>query len=121
MPTFERSVTQNYQFSTAMTSGKLETVMLLLQKAHNLIRAVDVEKLADCQEQRIGAQNIIAQLEMALDYRRGASAVPLFDVYELIYGTLEHPTKKSLETADFLLSHLRNTFQMLKTGKRHLN
>ncbi|MBF0431404.1 MAG: flagellar protein FliS [Fibrobacteria bacterium] len=114
MATREQSLVNQYQVNRAMTAGKVQSVLLLVQKALSLTCKIDFSKPEESEELILKCQNIVAQLEMALNYRYGESVPTLFALYEQVYDALEARTERSIEVAQYLLGHYQETLELLR-------
>jgi flagellin-specific chaperone FliS len=113
----KKSGYSKYRYSRIMTAGKVQTMQLLVSRAKQLIPKIDLDK-DQPQSELLQCRNIVSQLEMALNFRKGYAAPAIFAQYELIYTALADPTPKSLETALFLFNHLEYTFNLLMLRRR---
>ncbi len=98
-----------YSKARIMTAGRLRSVIMLLNRAEHLLAKLDHSKQE--KTELIQVQNIIAQLEIALNFRKGSSAFELFDYLEEIYARLDFGSKGSLHAAQLQISRLRETLE----------
>jgi len=108
----ESDAVKKYKYSQAMTAGKIQTLILLIEKMQNLIRKIDLKNIQSSKNIIIQCQNIIAQLEMALNFRKGTSTPEILELFELMYTALSIPNKQSLYTVTYLLKHFKETLRM---------
>ena len=101
-----------YQKTTIMTAGRVKSVELLLEKLKREVPKIDLDPSDPNSEQVIKCQNIVAQLEMSLNFE-GSSAPELFDIYETIYMGLSAPTHKSIRVVQYLITNLLETLKIL--------
>jgi flagellin-specific chaperone FliS len=116
--TKEEALSSKYEHSNAMTAGRVQTILLLLKKAKELVRSVNLDKILESGEKIRHTKNIIAQLEMSLNFRDGLLADEIMELYELIYRALENSTEKSLKNAYFLLGHFKETLEIAVSKKK---
>ena len=95
------------------SSGPIASILLLIDKAIVLIRNSRENPGAAIENNR-RTRNIIAQLQMALNYREGTSTDSLFTLYDYLYEELLIGDEQSLDSAEKLLVQLRDTFAELK-------
>ncbi len=103
--------------STAIgSSGKLTSHIVLMEKAILLIKSMrenDEAKAENCRRVR----NILAQLQMALNYREGTSADSLFTLYDYLYDEITIGDDMALNSAETLLDQLKNTLLEINRKK----
>ena len=110
--TKEKDIADQYKFSRVMTAGRIQSIILLVDKASELLKRIDLNDREKFRLDIIKCQNIIAQLEMALNFRGGLAVAELFGLYEQIYTCLAVSSAKSLNNAKFLLAHFRHTLRL---------
>lgn len=64
-------VAKNYKTNQLMTAGRVQSVILLLTEAEKRLGEINLEDSAASRVPIIRCQNIVAQLEMALNHRDG--------------------------------------------------
>ncbi len=112
-------VAKNYKTNQLMTAGRIQSVILLLTEAEKRLGEINLEDLAASRVPIIGCQNIVVQLEMALNHRDGHAANIFFLALELIYESLENLNEKSLKVARYVCTHLKESLEM--SQKRDVN
>ena len=105
-------VAKNYKTNQLMTAGRIQSVILLLTEAERRLGEINLEDIAASTVPIIGCQNIVAQLEMALNHRHGKVANMFFLALELIYDSLENLNEKSLKVARYVCTHLKESLEM---------
>lgn len=101
-----------YRETALLTASRVQTVILLLEKARSLIIE---NKSATGQARTDGlnqAQNVMAQLQMCLDLENGEAAQDLFAAFDLIWEACEVRTPNSLNLAVYSLEHLLDTIHI---------
>jgi len=105
-------VAKNYKTTQLMTAGRIQSVILLLTEAEKRLGEINLEDSAASRVPIVGCQNIVAQLEMALNHRHGKMANMFFLALELIYTGLENINEKSLKVARYVCTHLKESLEM---------
>ncbi len=105
-------VAKNYKTNQLMTAGRIQSVILLLTEAEKRLGEINLEDSAASRVPIVGCQNIVAQLEMALNHRHGKVANMFFLALELIYESLENLNEKSLKVARYVCTHLKESLEM---------
>ncbi len=105
-------VAKNYKTTQLMTAGRIQSVILLLTEAEKRLGEINLEDSAASRVPIVGCQNIVAQLEMALNHRHGKVANMFFLALELIYESLENLNEKSLKVARYVCTHLKESLEM---------
>lgn len=104
---------QQYLENHLRTAGKLKSLQLLHQGCAKNIRRALTEP-DNRAEYILKSQNIVAQLQMALDLRDGNIAELIFYVYDYVYKMLEKGDTLSLSHAWELMEHMSVTFRMIR-------
>ncbi len=112
-------VAKNYKTNQIMTAGRIQSAILLLTEAEKRLGEINLEDLAASRVPIIRCQNIVVQLEMALNHRDGHAANIFFLALELIYESLENLNEKSLKVARYVCTHLKESLEM--SQKRDVN
>ncbi|OGJ93434.1 MAG: hypothetical protein A2350_13085 [Candidatus Raymondbacteria bacterium RifOxyB12_full_50_8] len=104
-----------YKKVAITSAGKLPSIVLLVDRAVILLKEAreDDEKR---QANIIKTQNILAQLERALDFDAGDVAGSLFFIYDYLFAELNNRDDQALDTATKMLGELQETFK--KIGKK---
>jgi len=105
-------VAKNYKTNQLMTAGRIQSVILLLTEAEKRLGEINLEDLAASRDPIVGCQNIVAQLEMALNHKIGQTTNVFFLALELIYTGLENINEKSLKVARYVCTHLKESLEM---------
>ncbi len=105
-------VAKNYKTNQLMTAGRIQSVILLLTEAEKRLGEINLEDSAASRVPIVECQNIVAQLEMALNHRHGKMANMFFLALELIYESLENLNEKSLKVARYVCTHLKESLEM---------
>jgi flagellin-specific chaperone FliS len=95
------------------SSGKLHTLILLIDRAIILLKEAQAAP-GKRAENLVKAQNILAQLERALDFKRGKLSGNLFFIYDFIFDELSRRDSRGIRTALRLLGQLRDTYTELR-------
>ena len=112
--TQEQNASLTYRRSQIMTAGKVKSIQMLLRHLKNKLNQIDMNNPDEnLEKDLLNCRNIVAQLEMALNFRQGTASQDIFDLYELIYMALEQPTKKSIKTARYLTENFLVTMTMV--------
>ncbi|MFC1586634.1 flagellar protein FliS [Fibrobacterota bacterium] len=110
--TKKERITDSYKISRIMTAGRLQTIIMLVDKARTMLAKMDFNAPDESSDDIMKCQNIIAQLEMALNFRGGKAAPDIFQMYEQIYTSLQAATPNSLHAAKLTLDHFRDTLRL---------
>ena len=95
------------------SSGPMATIILLIDKAIILIKEMKENPESRSNNSR-RVRNILAQLQMALNYTEGRDTVGLFTLYDYLYQEMQIADDLALDSAEKLLIQLRTTFKELK-------
>ena len=109
-------VAKNYKTTQLMTAGRIQSVIFLLTEAEKRLGEINLEDSAASRVPIVECQNIVAQLEMALNHRHGKMANMFFLALELIYESLENLNDKSLKVARYVCTHLKGSLEMSQRG-----
>lgn len=95
-----------------MTAGRVQSVILLLTEAEKRLGEINLEDSAASRVPIIRCQNIVAQLEMALNHRNDHARNIFLQALELIYESLDNLNEKSLKVARYVCTHLKESLEM---------
>jgi len=95
------------------SSGKIASILILIDRAKALLREAK-EDVVKRETNIVKTQNILAQLEMALNFREGAEASNLFLVYDFLFEELDKRDDHAIDTCDHMLTELRETLAAVK-------
>ncbi|MBL8026348.1 MAG: flagellar protein FliS [Fibrobacteres bacterium] len=95
------------------SSGTMASIILLIDKAIILIKEIREKPEAQNENSR-RVRNILAQLQMALNYSEGKDTESLFTLYDYLFQEMQIGDAHSLDSAQKLLTQLRSTFKELK-------
>jgi len=101
-----------YSESQIKTAGKLKSLQMLHEGGTRFLRDAlhDSDKRG---ENIIKAQNIIAQVQMALRLDEGGVSEILFHLYSYMYDHLENADEKGINEIIGLFDHLGQTYRMV--------
>jgi len=111
-PPLISKVAKDYKTNQLVTAGRVQSIILLLTEAEKRLGEINLEDSAASRVPIVGCQNIVAQLEMALNHRHGKVANMFFLALELIYESLENLNEKSLKVARYVCTHLKESLEM---------
>jgi flagellin-specific chaperone FliS len=95
------------------SAGTISSIILLIDKAIVLLKEMCVSPEKRTENNR-RIRNILAQLQMALNYSEGSSADSLFTLYDYLYEEMLIGDEQSIASAEKLLIQLKETFKELK-------
>ncbi len=94
------------------SAGKIQSLILLLNRGIILLK--EAKELPEKRNSAIvKTQNILAQLERALNFKRGKLAGNLFFIYDFIFDELSRRDARGIDTAINMMTQLRNTYSEL--------
>ena len=103
----------SYRHCTVMTAGKIPSMLLLLERLQQELTRLNPRQWDPDGPSLLKCQNIVAQLQMALDFERGPSAAELFDVYDLLYESISRGTPGSMRVSHYLTNSLIELYRIL--------
>lgn len=103
---------EEYRKRDILTAGKLKSLLLLLNRALLLLKEAGRDP-ARRNVNIVKTQNILAQLERALDFRQGELAGQLFYLFDYIFAELSNRDDRAVATAINMLTTLKDTFTAL--------
>ena len=95
------------------SAGTISSIILLINKAIILLKESQLKPEMRAENNR-RIRNILAQLQLALNYSEGTSADSLFSLYDYLYEEMLIGDDQSLASAERLLVQLKETFIELK-------
>lgn len=105
----KKDETEQYREISIKSAGKLKSILLLVDRAILLLnQAKEDESLVPANIVKV--QNILAQLERALNFKRGTSAGDLFFVYDYLFVELNNRDEQSINTSLNMLRDLKDIF-----------
>lgn len=95
------------------SAGKLQTLILLVNRGIVLLKEAKVTP-AVRQTNIVKTQNILAQLERALNFKKGKLAGNLFFIYDYLFDELSRRDSRGIDVSIRMLAQLRDTFTALQ-------
>ena len=94
------------------SAGKIQSLILLINRGIILLKEAGADP-AKRNTNIVKTQNILAQLERALNFRQGKLAGNLFYIYDYIFDELSRRDDRGMDTAIRMLTQLRDTYTEL--------
>ena len=107
-----KSKTEEFIETALGSAGKLPSLILLINRAIILLK--EAKTAPGLRRQNIvKTQNILAQLERALNYRKGKLSGNLFFIYDFLFDELTRGDEKGIDLSINMLMQLRDTYAEL--------
>jgi flagellin-specific chaperone FliS len=95
-----------YRKMSAVSAGKLKSVLLLMDRAVLLLKEARADP-ALLSGHAVKIQNILAQLEQAINFREGPQSRELFALFDYLFQEIGRRDGQAVETALVFLTKLR--------------
>ena len=109
----EKNDIERYREMAIKSAGKLKSILMLLNRAIVYLKEIrENEALRSANITK--AQNILAQLEQALNFDEGKLAGDLFFIFDYLFAELNRQDDNAVETSIKMLQDLKATFQAVQ-------
>ena len=109
----KKNESETYKEIAIKSAGKLKSLLLLVNRAILLLKEAKEDK-EKTRENIIKTQNILAQLEKALNFKEGDLAGDLFFIYDYLFAELNNMDDKAIDTSIKMLTDLKETFTAIQ-------